>query len=87
MLTPQGVLLGGESAIYAGDIACAVPGQVGDHGGDVVAGAETPERRDGIYHAYGIVVLTPTVTGIGRVVVFADPGLFGWFGLRQILAC
>jgi len=28
-------------------------------------------------------VLTATVTGIARLVVFADPGLFGWFGLSQ----
>ena len=38
---------------------------------------------DGSYRAYGIVVLTTTVTGIARLVVFADPGLFGWFGLPQ----
>ncbi len=60
---------------------------------DLATGMLTPAAAayyrgpDGIYHAYGIVVLTPTVTGIGRLVVFADPGLFGWFGLRQILAC
>jgi len=35
------------------------------------------------YHPYGIVVLTATVTGVARLVVFADPGLFGWFGLPQ----
>jgi hypothetical protein len=28
-------------------------------------------------------VLTATVTGIARLVVFADPGLFGWFDLPQ----
>jgi len=40
-------------------------------------------QPDGSYHAYGIVVLTATVTGIARLVVFADPGIFGWFGLPQ----
>jgi RNA polymerase sigma-70 factor (ECF subfamily) len=36
---------------------------------------------DGDYRAYGIVVLTVTPAGIARIVVFADPGLFGRFGL------
>jgi RNA polymerase sigma-70 factor (ECF subfamily) len=36
---------------------------------------------DGSYRAYGIVVLTATRTGIARLVVFGDPGLFRWFGL------
>jgi hypothetical protein len=31
--------------------------------------------------AYGIVVLTATLTGIARLVVFGDPGLLHWFGL------
>jgi len=38
---------------------------------------------DGGYRAYGIVVLTVTSTGIARITVFADPGLFAWFGLPQ----
>src|SRR5580692_4259944 len=41
------------------------------------------DRRgaDGTYRAYGIVVLTAATTGIARIVVFGDPGLFGRFGL------
>jgi RNA polymerase sigma-70 factor (ECF subfamily) len=39
---------------------------------------------DGRYRAYGIVVLTVTTTGIAGIVVFADPGLFAWFGLPQV---
>jgi RNA polymerase sigma-70 factor (ECF subfamily) len=39
---------------------------------------------DGRYRAYGIVVLTVTATGIAGIVVFADPGLFAWFGLPQV---
>ena len=35
------------------------------------------------WRAYGIVVLTATVTG-ARLVVFADPGFFRWSGLPQI---
>jgi hypothetical protein len=34
--------------------------------------------------AYGIVVLTATLTGIVRLVVFGDPGLLHWFGLRPV---
>jgi hypothetical protein len=48
------------------------------------AAAAYHREPDGSYHAYGIVVLTATVTGIARLVVFADPGLFRWFGLPQI---
>ena len=47
------------------------------------AAAAYHRQPDGSYRAYGIVVLTATVTGIARLVVFADPGLFGWFGLSQ----
>ena len=36
---------------------------------------------DGTYRAYGVVVLTASATGIARIVVFGDPGLFGRFGL------
>jgi RNA polymerase sigma-70 factor, ECF subfamily len=42
-------------------------------------------RRDGMYRAYAIVVLTATTTGIARIVVFGDPGLFARFGLPRIL--
>jgi len=47
------------------------------------AAAAYHRQPDGSYRAYGIVVLTATVTGVARLVVFADPGLFGWFGLPQ----
>ena len=39
---------------------------------------------DHAYQAYAIVVLTVTRTGIARLVVFADPGLFTRFGLPQV---
>jgi RNA polymerase sigma-70 factor (ECF subfamily) len=35
----------------------------------------------GTYHAHAVQVLTVTVQGIARIVAFADPGLFGSFGL------
>ena len=46
-------------------------------------GADSADRRgaDGRYLAYGVVVLTVSTTGIARIVVFGDPGLFGRFGL------
>src|SRR5215831_13471256 len=47
------------------------------------AAAAYHRQPDGSYRAYGIVVLTTTATGIARLVVFADPGLFSWFGLPQ----
>jgi RNA polymerase sigma-70 factor, ECF subfamily len=48
------------------------------------AAAAYHREPDGSYRAYGIVVLTATATGIARLVVFADPGLFRWFGLPQL---
>jgi RNA polymerase sigma-70 factor, ECF subfamily len=37
--------------------------------------------RDGTYRAHAVLVLTVTPTGIARIVIFLDPGLFGTFGL------
>jgi RNA polymerase sigma-70 factor, ECF subfamily len=45
------------------------------------AAAAYRRGSDGIHHAYAIAVLTVTATGIGRIVVFGDPGLFARFGL------
>jgi RNA polymerase sigma-70 factor, ECF subfamily len=45
------------------------------------AAAAYRRGSDGIHHAYAIVVLTVTATGISRIVVFGDPGLFARFGL------
>jgi len=42
-------------------------------------------RSDGAYHAYAVVVLTATRTGIAQIVVFGDPGLFAKFGLPQAI--
>ncbi|WP_158889888.1 sigma-70 family RNA polymerase sigma factor [Amycolatopsis anabasis] len=47
------------------------------------AAAAYQRGDDGGYRAYGIVVLTVTSTGIARIVVFGDPGLFDLFGLPQ----
>jgi RNA polymerase sigma-70 factor, ECF subfamily len=48
------------------------------------AAAAYRRGSDGVYRAYGIVVLTASVTGIARIVVFGDPALFGRFGLPQV---
>jgi len=45
------------------------------------AAAAYRRGTDGTYQAYGIVVLTVSTTGIARIVVFGDPGLFVRFGL------
>ena len=47
------------------------------------AAAAYQRGADGTYRAFGIVVLTAATTGIARLVVFGDPGLFGRFGLPQ----
>ena len=39
--------------------------------------------RDGTFRAHAVLVLTLTATGIARVVIFLDPGLFATFGLPQ----
>ena len=48
------------------------------------AAAAYHREPDGSYRAYAIVVLTAMASGIARLVVFADPGLFRWFGLQEI---
>jgi hypothetical protein len=40
---------------------------------------------DATYQAYAIVLLTATTTGIARIVVFIDPGLFTTFALPLTL--
>jgi RNA polymerase sigma-70 factor, ECF subfamily len=37
---------------------------------------------DGVYQAYGIVVITPTTTGISRIISFGDPDLLAAFGFH-----
>jgi RNA polymerase sigma-70 factor, ECF subfamily len=40
-------------------------------------------ERDGTYHAHEILVPALTKTGIARIIVFLNPGLFAMFGLPQ----
>jgi RNA polymerase sigma-70 factor, ECF subfamily len=84
-MTPSPTWFAGGNAI-----ACAVAG-LGTRGdwrmiatsanGQQPAAAAYRRGRDGAHHAYAIVVLTATAAGIGRIVVFGDPGLFARFGL------
>jgi RNA polymerase sigma-70 factor (ECF subfamily) len=49
------------------------------------AAAAYHRSADGLYHADAIVVLIVTATGVTRLVVFGDPGLFARFGLPPAL--
>jgi RNA polymerase sigma-70 factor, ECF subfamily len=84
-----------SAAWYAGDeaIATAVAG-LGSPGewrmlptaaNGQPAAAAYQRDADGAYRAYGIVVLTLARAAIARITVFADPRLFGAFGLPQAL--
>ena len=41
---------------------------------------------DGVHRAHAIQVLTPTRSGLARIVSFNDPGLFAMFGLQRTMA-
>lgn len=46
-----------------------------------LAAAAYARGRDDVYHPHAVHVLSLTSTGIARIVVFLDPGLFATFGL------
>jgi len=80
---------------FAGDdaLACAVAG-LGAPGdwrmlptvaNGQPAAASYHHAEDGLYHAYGIVILTTTTTAITRITLFGDPGLPRLFGLPDTL--
>ena len=70
-------------------IACAVAGlgspgdwrMIPTSANGQPAAAAYSRGADGVHHAYAIVVLAAATTGISRIVVFGDPGLFARFGL------
>jgi RNA polymerase sigma-70 factor, ECF subfamily len=83
-LPPSATWFAGEEAIAGAVAGLGVPGDwrmLPAAANGQPAAAAYFRGADGSYHAYGIVVLTVTATGIARIVVFADPGLFAWFGL------
>jgi RNA polymerase sigma-70 factor (ECF subfamily) len=83
-MTPSPTWFAGGNAI-----ACAVAGlgtrgdwrMIATTANGQPAAAAYRRGRDGAHPAYAIVVLTATAAGIGRIVVFGDPGLFARFGL------
>ena len=48
------------------------------------AAAAYRRGADGVHHAFGVAVLTTTVSGIARTAVFGDPGLVPRFGLPPV---
>jgi RNA polymerase sigma-70 factor, ECF subfamily len=86
-MTPSPTWFTGDNAI-----TCAVSGLGSPGDWKMIATAANGQPavaayrrgRDGAHHAYAIVVLTATTTGIGRIVVFGDPGLFRRFHLPPV---
>ena len=83
-LPPSSVWFTGGGAIATAVAGLGSPGEwrmVPTAANGQPAAAAYQRGADGTYRAFGIVVLTAAATGIARIVVFGDPGLFGRFGL------
>ena len=83
-LPPSSAWFAGGEAIATAVAGLGYPGEwrmVPTAANGQPAAAAYRRGPDGAYRAYGIVVLTVSTTGIARIVVFGDPGLFGRFGL------
>jgi RNA polymerase sigma-70 factor (ECF subfamily) len=83
-LPPSSVWFTGGGAIATAVAGLGSPGEwrmVPTAANGQPAAAAYRRGSDGIYRAYGIVVLTAATTGIARIVVFGGPGLLGRFGL------
>jgi RNA polymerase sigma-70 factor, ECF subfamily len=83
-LPPSSAWFAGGEAIATAVAGLGYPGEwrmVPTAANGQPAAAAYRRGADGTYRAYGIVVLTVSTTGIARIVVFGDPGLFGRFGL------
>jgi RNA polymerase sigma-70 factor (ECF subfamily) len=83
-LPPSSVWFTGGEAIATAVAGLGSPGEwrmVPTAANGQPAAAAYQRGADGIYRAFGIVVLTAATTGIARIVVFGDPGLLGRFGL------
>ena len=83
-LPPSSVWFTGGEAIATAVAGLGSPGEwrmVPTAANGQPAAAAYRRGADGTYRAFGIVVLTAAATGIARIVVFGDPGLFGRFGL------
>jgi RNA polymerase sigma-70 factor (ECF subfamily) len=87
-LPPSSVWYAGGQAIATAVAGLGSPGEwrmVPTAANGQPAAAAYRRAADGSYRAYGIVVLSASATGIARIVVFGDPGLFGRFGLPHDL--
>jgi RNA polymerase sigma-70 factor (ECF subfamily) len=85
-MPPSSVWYAGGDAIATAVAGLGSPGEwrmVPTAANGQPAAAAYQRGADGIHRAFGIVVLTPATTGIARLVVFGNPGLFGRFGLPQ----
>jgi RNA polymerase sigma-70 factor, ECF subfamily len=86
-MTPSPTWFVGDNAITCAVSGIGSPGDwkmIATAANGQPAAAAYRRGRDGVHHAYAIVVLTATTTGIGRLVVFGDPGLFRRFGLPPV---
>jgi RNA polymerase sigma-70 factor, ECF subfamily len=86
-MTPSPTWFAGDNAITCAVSGLGSPGDwrmIASAANGQPATAAYRRSRDGAHHAYAIVVLTATTTGIGRIVVFGDPGLFHRFGLPAV---
>jgi RNA polymerase sigma-70 factor (ECF subfamily) len=83
-LPPSAIWFSGGEAIATAVAGLGSPGEwrmIPTAANGQPAAAAYRRGDDGAYRAYGIVVLTASATGIARLVVFGEPGLFGRFGL------
>jgi alpha/beta hydrolase fold len=87
-LPPSSTWFAGDKAVARAQSALGSPGDwrmLPTAANGQPAAAAYRRTPDGNYRAYAIVVLTATSTGIGRLVVFSDAGLFSRFSLPQVL--
>ena len=83
-LPPSSVWFAGGEALATAVAGLGSPGEwrmVPTAANGQPAAATYRRDADGIYRAFGIVVLTVTTKGLARIVAFGDPRLLGRFGL------
>jgi RNA polymerase sigma-70 factor, ECF subfamily len=86
-MPPSSVWFSGGEAIATAVAGLGSPGvwrMVPTAANGQPAAAAYQRDADGVYRAFGIVVLDVCATGIDRIVVFVEPGLFGRFGLPLV---
>jgi RNA polymerase sigma-70 factor, ECF subfamily len=86
-MPPSSVWFSGGEAIATAVAGLGSPGvwwMVATAANGQPAAAAYQRDADAVYRAFGIVVLDVCATGIDRIVVFVEPGLFGRFGLPLV---